>query len=277
MSKLYMLIVLACVGVLSACSTESIRKQEAELQRERLQREIGDEVNVGRGVAAKLFGTFGQLENTALEEYVTLVGRNISQRCGRTEITFHFGILNSNDFNAFAAPGGFILVSRGLLASLKNESELAGVLSHEIAHINEKHLYKAIMPKKGVSTSETVARMLSRGAGDLGQSMTALIGSSMKILLEQGIGHEQELAADELGVMYASMSGYNPYALGELLARAQTEGKLSSAVSKTHPATTNRVQKINLTLAQSGQKNLETANADVMTTRFTLATKGLHK
>jgi predicted Zn-dependent protease len=185
--------------------------------------DIRDELAVGREMTAKLYGYFGKYSGSdGLLEYVNLVGQTIASRYGRPDLVYRFGILDTPEVNAFAAPGGFVLVTRGLLGQIHSESELACVLGHEIAHINEKHMYLRLMPKHEVSAEESVARLMSRGHSDLGKSLTVLADEGLKTLLEDGIGLDKEKEADEAGVIFAASLGYNPHEFVSLLQRLQT-------------------------------------------------------
>ncbi len=103
------------------------------------------EKEIGFGIAATVIGRYHMVNDPALTHYVNLVGQAVAQQSIRgDEIQFHFGVLDTDDVNAFAAPGGFILVTRGALALMDNEAELAGVLAHEVGHVDQKHVLKEI-------------------------------------------------------------------------------------------------------------------------------------
>src|ERR1039457_2033269 len=89
-----------------------------------------DEISVGREVSANLAARYGLVEDLSEARYVNLVGQAVVSRCDRKKIPYHFGILRASEINALAAPGGYIFVTQGLLATLKDESELAGILAH---------------------------------------------------------------------------------------------------------------------------------------------------
>lgn len=219
---------------------------------ESLSKEVMEEREVGRLMAAKLLGHFGAYhQNRAALEYLNLVGKYIASQVGRPELEWRFGILDSEEINAFACPGGYVLVTRGLLTAVSSEMELATVLSHEIAHINEKHMYNEIRPKRDVSTGETLTRILSRGSSDLGANMAKLVEAGIKKMLEQGYDKEKEYEADGYGVMFAAQVGYSPAALQSFiskLSKNSTEWK----DSKTHPPYEERLKKLAEFIAQNG-------------------------
>src|SRR5262249_13200644 len=94
-----------------------------------------EEIKIGRDVAANLAARYGIVEDAAKVKYVNLVGQAVVRQCYRKKIPYHFAILHTAEINALAAPGGYIFITQGLLESLKDESELAGVLAHEVTHV----------------------------------------------------------------------------------------------------------------------------------------------
>src|SRR3954467_9544972 len=108
------------------------------------------EANIGKEYASLLVGAAPLLDQSAMQRYVNQVGRWLSLHSERPNLDWRFGILDSDNLNAFATPGGYVLVTKGLLARLKNEAELAGVLAHEIAHVVKKHHLTAIRKGAGM-------------------------------------------------------------------------------------------------------------------------------
>lgn len=248
------------------CATPT-RQESEKYDRDDLRTEITDEINVGREMAAKLLGHVGPYrDNNKALEYVSLVGSALAQKVGRAEINYRFGILNSKEINAFATPGGYIFVTHGLLNSLNDESELAAVLGHEIAHVNEKHMYNEIAPKREVTTSETITRVMSRGNSDLGKSLTQLVNKGLKMLLEQGMGLEKERDADSASVVYLETVGYNPYSLVRFLKRIS---KLKdNRIPKTAPAFSARIAAVEKALKENGLEDRTVADTGVLSQRF---------
>jgi predicted Zn-dependent protease len=228
---------------LTACATT------AELEPDTRTQELKDEIRVGREIASRIIGQYGLIpgeESHEVTEYVNLVGASLVPHSGRPEVSYRFAVLNTEEINAFAAPGGYLFVTYGLLKVIQNEDELAGVLGHEIAHITERHLNREVLPKRQVEAGEIFTRMLSRGSSDLAFSMTRMVQAGLEILLEKGLGPEREHEADLGGVIYASAAGYEPRALGSLLSRLEkraSEGRLP----KTHPPFPERIAKLSAT------------------------------
>ena len=249
LSTAFVLIFLLLAG--AGCATEEERHEVAA---ERFANQVKEERDVGRAMAAKLAGTLGVDDSSpALTHYVDLVGHTLSIKANRPELAYHFAILKPEEANAFATPGGYIFVTRGVLKSVRNESELAGILGHEITHVTEKHMYKAIMPDRDVSVGETATRLLSRGGSDFGASLGKYVNAGLDILLEKGLGQEKEQEADTGGVLLAASAGYDPGALYQVLERLS---KADSAVkvSKTHPPFPERLKALQTFLARNGFK-----------------------
>jgi predicted Zn-dependent protease len=207
-----------------------------------------DEVRIGREIASRIAGQYGLYSGPGAEElstYVNLVGASLVPHSSRPEVEYRFAILNSEEINAFAAPGGYLFVTLGLLKEIRSEDELAGVLGHEIAHITERHLNREVLPKRDVQASEIFTRMLSRGASDLAFSMTRLVQAGLETLLEKGLGPEREHEADLGGIVVASAAGYEPRALGSLLTRLKKRAE-SESLPKTHPPFPERLAKLKL-------------------------------
>jgi len=108
------------------------------------------EIELGGGVASNLLGAAPLLQNKPVQRYVNDVGRWLALQTERPDLPWQFGVLDDNDVNAFASPGGYVLITKGLLSHMKSEAELAGVLAHEISHVLRKHHLQAI--KKGART-----------------------------------------------------------------------------------------------------------------------------
>ncbi|MBI4410178.1 MAG: M48 family metalloprotease [Gemmatimonadetes bacterium] len=159
------------------------------------------EIEIGRGIAAVVVGRYKLHYDPELSQYVNLVGLAVAEQSPRRgEIPFRFGILNSDDVNAFAAPGGYILVTRGALALMESEAELAGVLAHEVGHVDSKHVLDEVRRAGALKTVKEEADL----KGALLDSIAAF-GTSM---LFTGLSREDELEADSLGLIYAAAAGY---------------------------------------------------------------------
>ncbi|RMH06868.1 MAG: hypothetical protein D6704_06205 [Nitrospirae bacterium] len=212
---------------------------------------IGEEEEraLGRAVAVEAFARFGgEYHNEPLTRYVNLVGHTVAEVSDRPELNFHFAILNSEEQNAFAAPGGYIFVTIGLLKALTNEAELAGVLAHEIAHVTKRHMLQTI--QRG-ALLESVSELTLSAMNKDPQLFSNLINEMTDILFTKGLDKTFEYEADAVGVDYAYRAGYNPQGLRDYLATLQRQqGRVQSRFFTTHPPISIRIQKMTEVLAQ---------------------------
>src|SRR5574337_110854 len=159
--------------VMTLCSLLlSVAADAGENWRERVSAEsaatvredVAEEVRFGREIAARMIGRFSLYDNSRLTKYVNLVGQALVQNTSRPELQFHFAVLNTTEINAYAAPGGYVFVTRGAIEKMQDESELAAVLAHEITHINEKHVVRElnIRGSEG-SAASGLARLIGGG------------------------------------------------------------------------------------------------------------------
>lgn len=208
-----------------------------------------EEIAIGQAVAVEAFSRFGgAYGNESLVRYVTLVGRTVADVSDRPDLNYHFAILDSEEQNAFAAPGGYIFVTIGLLKTLKNEAELAGVLAHEVAHVTHKHMLKTI--RRGAILANVSELSLSALNEDP-QLFSNVIGEVTQKLFEQGLDKEMEYEADVFGIEYAYQAGYNPNGLRDYLRTLKAqEGRATSRFFSTHPSTTVRITRLSETLRQ---------------------------
>lgn len=205
---------------------------------------LEEELELGRAVAANVVAQFGLVQNDPLTRYVNRVGQLVARQCGRPELLYRFAILDSPIINAFAAPGGYIFITRGLLSALKDEAQLAAVLGHEIAHVSQKHVLKEIQKSKLVSA--TIPNYVKASAKKA-QWMNQVTDLAIQMLWK-GLSRADELESDQLGGTFAYKSGYYSQALIEVLqmlkSRAQSPklGKELKFLLSTHPDPETRLQ-----------------------------------
>ncbi|MBQ73681.1 MAG: hypothetical protein CMQ20_01510 [Gammaproteobacteria bacterium] len=166
-----------------------------------------EEVKLGQAEHQKITAKFGVYRDKDLQEYITMVGERVARESSRPELVFHFTILNDDMINAFALPGGYVYVTRGMLTHMNSESELAAVLGHEVAHITEKHALRRQNRQKGLNILNTV---LAIGTGQPG---IYELGNIFGGVLLTGYSREYELEADEVGAKYMAKAGYSPEAM----------------------------------------------------------------
>lgn len=217
-----------------------------------------DEVKLGRGIAAVLAGSYGIYDREPLTKYVNLVGNSVAFFNARDDITYYFAILDSDSINAFACPGGYIFITRGLLFSLKNEAELAGVLAHEIAHVNYKHVYNNIVQRKDNSANTAIAKLIGGRNVSLSVAFNQVVQKGLEILLKKGLSREDEFNADAAACSYLETSGYQVHAYLNVLGRLQANQQGHEKYSITHPAMKDRINNLNsFALPASTGQNLQ--------------------
>ncbi len=202
------------------------------------------EAEIGREYAAVLLGAAPLLANAEVQRYVNRVGRWLSLHSERPDLNWQFGVLDSENINAFATPGGYVLVTKALLARLKNEAELAGVLAHEITHVVKKHHLTAMRKGKGL---EAGASALSDYLAQQGQRSLAAkerLVSGIKEAMLRGLDKDDEFEADRMGVVVAARAGYDPYGLPSVLQMLQSLNPQDSSLAlmfATHPDPSSRL------------------------------------
>ncbi len=166
-----------------------------------------EEIKLGQAEHRKITARYGVYRDKSLQEYITMVGQRVANESSRPELTFHFTILNDDIINAFALPGGYVYITRGMLTHMNSESELAAVLGHEVAHITKKHAIRRQNRQKGLNILNTV---LAIGTGQPGLYE---LGNIFGGVLITGYSREFELDADEVGAQYMAKAGYSPEAM----------------------------------------------------------------
>ena len=242
------------LGLVAACSTNPAtgdRQFTALLPAER-------EEAVGAEEHKKLEQAFGKFMSGPIAEYVEGIGERITPHTERKDVEYKFFVIDDPMINAFAVPGGYIYVSRGLMALASSEAELAAVIAHEIGHVTARHSAERVSQGFLVGLG---AAAIGAVAGDPGFSRAAGLGSELYI---KSYSRSQEHEADSLGVRYSARAGYDPNAMAKFLKTldAQTkldgrlEGRKQSSFNyfSTHPITSERVTR---TTAQAKEFSVE--------------------
>jgi predicted Zn-dependent protease len=202
-----------------------------------------DEIKLGQQIAGNLLDAAPLVEDPALQRYVNRVGRWVASQSERPGLPWTFGVIDSSDINAFAAPGGYIFVTKGLYKLLRDEAELAGVLAHEVAHVVRAHHLKLIQQGQLISAG---AGLLKQMLGGADERLQKLIGSGAEIVA-RSLDKTAEFEADRMGVVLATRAGYDSFGLPSVL---QVIGHLSvesgavALLFKTHPHPDERLAKL---------------------------------
>ncbi|HEY5799164.1 MAG TPA: M48 family metallopeptidase [Burkholderiaceae bacterium] len=231
----------------------------------------GDEVELGKGIAGNLLGAAPLLNDQSQQQYVNRVGRWVASQTERPELPWKFGVLDDDSINAFAVPGGYIFVTKGLMGKMKNEAELAGVLAHEIAHVVQKHHLNAIKANaRGNLFKSVTGTLLQRSSSNADVGRVMISGGTE--LLSRGLDKNDEFEADRMGVVYATRAGYDPYGLPAVLQSLQAiKGDATGSMAllfKTHPQLGTRLDALDAAMSPlerySDQPNLQTRFASVL-------------
>jgi predicted Zn-dependent protease len=217
-----------------------------------------EEQALGANVSEKIRTRYGVVQDPGVHLYVGLVGTVLAQASTRPGLPWTFIVLDTDGVNAFAAPGGYVHITRGALALIKNEAELAGVLGHEIIHITDKHTVRAIQKNQAVQMG--AAETLSGSAA----LMDRVVAAVYENIVEKGFGRGEENESDEQGVALANKVGYAPNGLMTFLTTLKDRNKESKekrGLFASHPEMQERLDRIKKQIAS----NKLTATATVET------------
>ena len=205
-----------------------------------------EEQELGTAVSERIRTRYGVVQDANVHRYLALVGTALAQGSTRPALPWTFVVLDTDGVNAFAAPGGYVHITRGALALIKNEAELAGVLGHEIIHVTEKHTIKAIQKSKAVQMG--AAETLSGSSSLMERAVTATYDN----IVERGFGRAEENEADEMGVTLANKIGYAPNGLVGFLTTLKDRNKASTekrGLFASHPEMQERLDRITKLIA----------------------------
>jgi predicted Zn-dependent protease len=218
-------------------------KRAAESQKEITPAE---EIELGRGIAANVLGAAPLVRDEDLQRYVNRVGTWLALQTERPDLPWRFGVIDSSDVNAFALPGGTILVTAGLYDRLRDESELAAVLAHEISHVVEKHQLKAIQTAMGKDFANEIAgEVTGQSDNELVRRFGGKAFAAGTQVLARGLDKQDEYQADLHGMVIAARAGYNPFAMAGVLQTLDASGPEDRSMAlmfSTHPTAASRIE-----------------------------------
>jgi predicted Zn-dependent protease len=172
------------------------------------------EIQLGAQAHQDVLKEYAALANPALQAYVNEVGQRLAQHSHRPHLQWHFTVVDSPDVNAFALPGGYVYITRGLMAYLNSEAELAGVVGHEIGHVTARHGVRQQSTSTAVGLGAVLGSILVPGMGNqAGASLLQTLAQAWTA----GYGREHELESDRLGAEYLAKSGYAPQAMIDVI------------------------------------------------------------
>ena len=206
------------------------------------------EAQLGASEHQKILAQFGGVDdNKAMHDMVQRIGARLTPHAERQNVAWNFTVLNSDVVNAFAVPGGYIYITRGLLNLAQDESQVASVLAHEMAHINARHSAQQMSQSMLANLGLTV---LGAATGSNAAAQAGSVGADLFI---KGYSREHEFESDDLSVRYLAAAGYDPYAATKFLAMLQSHTELQARMAgqpanaelfsyfSTHPQTPQRV------------------------------------
>jgi predicted Zn-dependent protease len=274
-------LLLAGSGVLatSACTKAQQQAKPAEAEagltsaQSKEMDEYRAEVEIGRNMAGRLLAYYGVIDDPQVLGYLNQVGGYVASYSDYPERRYMFSILKHESVNAFACPGGYVLVTLGALRAAHNEAEIAMILGHEIAHVGKKHMFDTLKSMKEKELAEKakgaealglndpiykarsrpVAEETGAGAmlarylsGSTGAALNVLQAAQagMTLITSEGIGPELENEADSEGVKYGIRAGYHPRALIGYLKRIRANKTKLKNLGKTHPSPDARIANI---------------------------------
>jgi predicted Zn-dependent protease len=207
--------------VLSSCATNPVSGD-----REFVTVSESQEIDQGRKFHQTIIKQYGVYDDPDLQSYVEAIGQQLAANSHRAHLQFYFTILDSPDINAFALPGGYIYITRGIMAYLENEAELAGVLGHEIGHVTARH---SVRQQSGQFASGLLNILISTTTGS---STLAQLGDQLSTGIIRGYGRKHELEADRLGAEYLHKSAYNPEAMLDVIGVLKDQELYETALAK---------------------------------------------
>lgn len=207
---------------------------------------LADENKLGKEIYDKLQKNNFLLADNKLGAYISKIGSKVLAQSSKAPFEYTFSIFNSSAINAFATPGGYIYINKGLITAVENEAQLAGVMAHEIAHANARHVASIIEKSQRLNIAALAAIIAGAFLGGGGEATAAIaafsVAGATSMSLKYQREHEEE--ADRLGIEYLVRAGYYPQAMVEFLKIIKQYDFLSRSIPsylKTHPGTDDRI------------------------------------
>ena len=210
------------------------------------------EIEIGRQLAAVLLGSKPLHPDMQLQRYVNQLGRWISLQSERPGLPWTFIVLDDTGYNAFAAPGGYVFVTKGLIDRCADEAELAGILAHEITHVTAKHHLHAMRKtaQSGVFTQLVASQIKTNAVGNLVASQVLALGRN---LYSRGLDQTDEFDSDRNGVALAARAGFDPFGLVAVLQQLRTatpDNPMFTLALSTHPPAQTRLDQLEQAMGQ---------------------------
>lgn len=207
------LALLVSAALLAGCATSTVRNPVTGLKERTVMNEA-TELAEGKKAHEQVLSEYGAYPDAKVQAYVNELGQRLASQSERSELEWHFTVLDSPEINAFALPGGYVYVTRGIMAYMESEADLAGVIGHEIGHVTARHGSQRATRQQTAGVGVIAATLLGAvlegaGVGGAGQ-LASQVSQSVAAGYIASYGREQELQADQLGAEYLSRSHYDP-------------------------------------------------------------------
>lgn len=245
-----LLLIYLAVCQLTACATNPVTgAQDIVFMSEQ------QEISLGRETNKEVLAQYGVYDDPELQVYVQQVGERLAHNSHRNNLIYRFTVLDSKEVNAFALPGGYVYITRGLLAYMKSEAELAAVLGHEIGHVTARHSVRQYSATQLANIGATLGSIFIPGMNNAAANQLVQVFGTA---LLRGYGRDHELEADRLGAEYLAVTGYDPQAMLDVIGvlkdqeifetqQAKAEGReprIYHGVFSTHPDNDTRLQEV---------------------------------
>ncbi len=253
--KTTFIFILFALSLFSCKSAQEIKMQQ---EKDAMEEYVEKEKELGRAVFAKLAGKFGVVKDEEATKYLNMLGKSIGLYTERQELEYFFAILNTDQINAYALPGGYVLISKGTLKSITNKGELIGVLSHELGHINKKHVLKGVKIQVKFNFFESLARILAGPRQVITNIVNQVSDKIEEKLFMEGLAADDEFEADNYAVNLMQSIGISAvdYFTYLKVLSTHSDDKSMEELDKTHPDINERLQKIDAIL----NKDLKSSN-----------------
>jgi hypothetical protein len=207
-----------------------------------------EELALGPEIAGRVLGAAPLWQDDAAQRRVNLIGRWVASQTARPELPWAFGVLDDDEINAFAAPGGYVLITRGLYELLSDDAEVAAVIAHELGHVVQRDHYEVIRKQEVAGTTKDIAlSQVQVGGGIAGSYAKDYVGKHGATVMLTGLDREAEYRADEAAGVYLARAGFDPLALYSVLQKMTALGTRSSRMAqlyKTHPPLDQRLARL---------------------------------
>lgn len=209
------------------------------------QDDIRAEIRFGESMAAKMLAKYPLSPNKTWQRYVNAIGSALAASIGRSELTYYFAVVEAEERNAYALPGGFIFITSSLMNFMKDEAQLVGVLSHEIGHVNHRHIVKKLKIRGQDGLMAMSSSLIGGNTQSVRAAMEMILDQGMGLLFEEGVGPRAEYQADATAYNSLLANGFRLQSYKDLLKDLYADLEKLKVMSKTHPPGKKRITYLN--------------------------------